>query len=124
MSKSCAMVSLFLMALLAFTPVLRGYAAVPSHSGHVNQDTTQHMDHHSTSHHGSVAHPTSGKSVCAQHDFCNGLCCASCAQSFSIIAYLPALEDARLSVLMPIVPRLISTIFTTLRERPPRTTCL
>lgn len=119
MSQSRSMASLFLMALLVFTPLLRGYAAPSPHSGHASPSAIQHGNHHS-----SAAQHTPGKSVCAQHDFCNGLCCAGCAQSFSLIAYLPAGEDVRLPVLMPVVPRLISTTFTALRERPPRTTSL
>ena len=90
MSQSRLMVSLFLMALIVFTPVLRGYAAPSLHSGHASQAATQHIP---------------GKSVCAQ--------------SFSIIAYLPPSEDARLPVLMPIEPRVLSATFTALRERPP-----
>ena len=119
MSRSRPMVSLFLMALLVFTPVLRGHAAPSPHSGHAGQAAIQHSNHHR-----SAAQHTSGKSVCAQHDFCNGLCCAGCAQSFNMIAYLPLREDARLPVLMPIVPRLISTTCPALRERPPRTASL
>lgn len=119
MPKSRPMASLFLTVLLVFTPLLRGYAAMPPHSDHASQAASQHSNHH-----GSVAQHTPGKSVCAQHNFCNGLCCASCAQSFSIIVFLPAAEDARLPVLTPIEPHLVSTPFATLRERPPRTLSL
>ena len=105
MPKSRPMASLFLMALLVFTPLLRAHAAMPLHSGHASPAATQHDNHR-----GSGAQHTPGKSVCAQN--------------FSIVAFQQVVEDARLPVLTPIEPRLISTPLATWRERPPRTLSL
>jgi hypothetical protein len=58
---------------------------------------------------------------CTQHDFCDGTCCANCAQCFT--GTLPFLFDTKIlrPALTPSVQHLSFSTLPPPRERPPRT---
>ena len=110
--------SLTLTLALAGAPVVQALAmatasasdAVGMHAGHAAQQD----DAASTSSHNQ------NKNSCAQHDSCNGACCANCAQCFTGAPPFPFLTDVIRPVLTPSVHRLLLSSLISLRERPPR----
>lgn len=59
-------------------------------------------------------------SSCVQHDFCNGQCCASCAQCFTAVSLRLPGGDALHAVLTPVAPQLLFNNFVSQLKRPPR----
>lgn len=59
-------------------------------------------------------------SSCAQHDFCNGQCCASCAQCFTAVSLRLPGGEAQHAVLTPVAPQLLFNNFVSQLKRPPR----
>lgn len=59
-------------------------------------------------------------SSCAQHDFCNGQCCTSCAQCFTAVSLRQPGGDAQHAVLTPVAPQLLFNHFFSQLKRPPR----
>jgi len=68
----------------------------------------------------AVASHNQHDNSCAQHDFCDGTCCANCAQCFMGVSLLPLSTDVIRPVLTPSVHRLSFSSLISLRERPPR----
>jgi hypothetical protein len=109
--------SLFLTLALAGAPVVSplAMAAAPApgatgtHAGHA----THHNDAAPT-----LKHDQSNS--CAQHDFCDGSCCANCAQCFTGALSLQLQTDVIRPVLTPSAVRLAFGTLVSLRERPPR----
>ena len=118
MSLPRIVLSLILTLTLAGAPVVQALAMAASsapgsvgmHAGHTAQldDAAAALDHNQ--------HNNS----CAQHDSCNGTCCANCAQCFTGVTPLPFLTDVIRPVLTPSVHRLSFSFLLSLRERPPR----
>jgi hypothetical protein len=109
--------SLTLTLALAGAPVVQALAmtaaAMPGstgmHAGHAAQldDSASAINH------------DQNKNSCAQHDACNGACCANCAQCFTGAPPLLHTDVIR-PVLTPSVHRLLFSSLISLRERPPR----
>ena len=108
--------SLILTLALAGAPVVQALAtaappdAAGMHANHAVQhdDATAALDHNQ--------HDNS----CAQHDSCNGACCANCAQCFTGASPFQLSTDVIRPVLTPSVHRLLFSSLIFLRERPPR----
>jgi len=110
--------SLILTLTLAGAPVVQALAmatasapdAAGMHASHANphDDATVVLDHNQ--------HDNS----CAQHDSCNGACCANCAQCFTGASLFQLYTDVIRPVLTPSVHRLSFSSLISLRERPPR----
>ncbi len=110
--------SLILALTLAGAPVVQALAMVAAsapgsagmHAGHAAQpdDSAPAFGHNQN------------KNSCAQHDSCNGTCCASCAQCVTGVPPLLLYTDVIRPVLTPSVHRLLSASPIALRERPPR----
>lgn len=116
MLKSRKILSLLLALMLSTAPVVQVLAGAAAsdgagmHAGHAAQPdavdpAVGHGEHENT---------------CAQHDSCNGTCCASCAQSFTGVPAPLLLGDTVKPVLSPFVHRLSFSSPIFLRERPPR----
>ena len=109
--------SLILTLALAAVPVVQALtmAASPApdsagmHAGHV----VQHNDVAP-----ALKHDQSNS--CAQHNFCDGSCCANCAQCFTGAPPLQFHTDIIRPVLTPSVHRLSFSSLISPRERPPR----
>jgi len=110
--------SLILSLALAGAPVVQALAMAGSspshaagiHAGHATQQDAAASAHNHKQH----------NSPCAQHDSCNGSCCASCAQCFTGVPPLQFHTDVMRPVLTPSVHRLSFSSLISLRERPPR----
>jgi hypothetical protein len=110
--------SLILALTLAGAPVVQALAMAAAsapgsagmHAGHAAQpdDFAPALGHNQN------------KNPCAQHDSCNGTCCASCAQCVTGVPPLPLYTDVIRPVLTPSVHRLLFSSLIFLRERPPR----
>jgi hypothetical protein len=110
--------SLILTLALAGAPVVQALAmaaasapdAVGMHASHADQqdDASAVLDH--------SQHDNS----CAQHDTCNGACCANCAQCFTGASLFQLYTDVFRPVLTPSVHSLSFSSLISLRERPPR----
>ncbi len=111
--------SLILTLTLAGAPVVQALAmttaatpdAAGMHAGHAAQ-----LDHSA-----AVASHNQHDNSCAQHDFCDGTCCANCAQCFTGAPPFPFLTEVVRPVLTPSVQQLSFSSLISLRERPPRT---
>ena len=57
---------------------------------------------------------------CAQHDACQGQCCATCAQCFTVMASCMQIVPPLHSVRTPVVPRLHASEILAQLNRPPR----
>ena len=68
----------------------------------------------------AVASHNQHENSCAQHDSCDGTCCANCAQCFTGVPPLLFLTDVIRPVLTSSVQRLSFSSLISLRERPPR----
>ena len=118
MSLPRVALSLILTLTLAGAPVLQALAMATAsapdsagmHAGHATQPDDV----------ASVSSFQQNKSSCAQHDSCNGTCCANCAQCFTGVSLLPLHTDVIRPVLTPSVHRLSFSSLIFLRERPPR----
>jgi len=110
--------SLILTLTLAGAPVVQALAmataTTPDVAGMHASHATQ-LDDSVT-----VASHNQHDNSCAQHEFCDGTCCANCAQSFTGVPPLPFLTDVIRPVLTPSVHRLSFSSLISLRERPPR----
>jgi len=118
MSLPRIVLSLILTLTLAGAPVAQALAmagaAAPASTGmHVGHDAQLDDSAAASSHN---QHDNS----CAQHDFCDGTCCANCAQCFTGVSLLPLSTDVIRPVLTPSVHRLSFSSLISLRERPPR----
>ncbi len=110
--------SLILTLTLAAAPVVQALAmatasapdSAGAHAGHA----TQHDDAVAAASHNQY------ENSCAQHDSCDGACCANCAQCFTGAPPLLFLADVIRPVLTPSVQRLSFSSLISLRERPPR----
>ncbi len=110
--------SLILTLALAGAPVVQALAMAAAsapgsagmHAGHTAQPDAAAAAPNHNQH----------KNSCAQHDSCNGTCCANCAQCFTGVPPLPFLIDVIRPVLTPSVHRLSFSSLISLRERPPR----
>jgi len=73
-------------------------------------------------HHAGTAALESGQThqSCAQHDICDGQCCAHCAQCLVGLLQFPVRTDISRTVLTPFVYSLAFYSPTSPRERPPR----
>jgi len=110
--------SLILTLTLAGAPVVQALAMATAsapasagmHAGHAAQTDD------------SAAAPSHNQhnNSCAQHDSCNGKCCANCAQWFTGAPLLQLSTDVIRPVLTPSVHRLSFSSLISLRERPPR----
>jgi hypothetical protein len=117
MSLPRIVLSLILTLTLAGAPVAQALAmagaAAPASTGMHASHAAQLDD--------SVAVPSHDQhDSCAQHDFCDGTCCANCAQCFTGVPPLLFLTDVIRPVLTPSVHRLSFSPLISLRERPPR----
>jgi hypothetical protein len=109
--------SLILTLALAGAPVVQALAMAASsapgsagmHAGHAAQHAAAPVLKH-----GQHNKP------CAQHDSCNGSCCANCAQSFTGVPPIQFHTDVIRPVLTPSVHHLAVSFLISLRERPPR----
>jgi len=114
--------SLILTLTLAGAPVVQALAMAAAsapgsagmHAGHAAQPDDS----------GPALSHNQNKNSCAQHDSCNGTCCASCAQCVTGVPPLPFLTDVLRPVLTPSVHRLMFSSLISLRERPPRAVSL
>lgn len=110
--------SLILTLALAGAPVVQALAmataAAPDSAGMHAGHATQLDDSAAASSHNQ------NNNSCAQHDSCNGSCCANCAQCFTGVSLLPLHTDVIRPVLTPSVHRLSFSSLISLRERPPR----
>jgi len=110
--------SLILTLSLSGAPVVQALAMAVSsapysaglHAGHANQ---QDGDASASS------HQQHNKS-CTQHDFCNGSCCANCAQCYLGISLPPLHTDVLRPVMTPSVYHLTFSAPIAPRDRPPR----
>jgi hypothetical protein len=118
MSLPRIVLSLILTLALAGAPVVQALAMTSAttpdsagmHAGHATQldDSAAALSH------------SQNKNSCAQHDSCNGTCCANCAQCFTGVSPPPFLADIIRPVLTPSVHRLSFSSLISPRERPPR----
>jgi len=117
MSRPRIALSLILTLALACAPVMQALAmaavsapdSASMHAGHaVQQDLAAATSH------------DQNNNSCAQHDSCNGSCCANCAQCFTGVSLLLLHTDVIRPVLTPSVHRLLFSALISLRERPPR----
>jgi len=110
--------SLILTLALAGAPVVQALAMAAAsapgsagmHAGHMAQPDAAAA---------AISH-NQNKNSCAQHDSCNGTCCANCAQCFTGVVSFPLHTDVIRPVLTPSVHRLSFSFLLSLRERPPR----
>jgi len=110
--------SFVLTLALAGTPVVQALAmaaaSAPDSAG-------MHAGHGAPQHDAApVLKDGSHGSACAQHDLCDGSCCANCAQCFTGALPLLFYTDVLHPALMPSVHRLTFRTLVSLRERPPR----
>jgi len=109
---------MILTLALAGAPVVQALAmataAAPDSAGMHAGHATQLDDSAAASSHNQ------NNNSCAQHDSCNGSCCANCAQCFTGVSLLPLHTDVIRPVLTPSVHRLSFSSLISLRERPPR----
>ena len=110
--------SLILTLALAGAPVVQALAMAASsapHSAGMHAGHAAQLDD-------SVAAPSHNQhdNSCAQHDSCNGTCCANCAQCFTGVSLFQLPTDVIRPVLTPSVHRLSFSSLISLRERPPR----
>ncbi len=106
--------SLLLSLVLILAPVLPSFAFVAqsgdapaAHAFHNGQgEMSNHASHEQTS--------------CAQHDFCNGQCCASCAQCSGAVFLGQTVEIPLHPIQTPVLNELHSFFLITSPDRPPR----
>ena len=120
MLKSRMVLSLLLVLALSTAPVVQVVAGAAASDGaglHAGQAALPAAVDPAASH-------GEHENTCAQHDSCNGTCCASCAQSFTGVPSPLLLRDAVKPVSPQFVRRLSFSSPIFLRERPPRTVSL
>lgn len=102
---------------LALSPILPGMAFVepagPEHALHASHasETGEHA------HHGSMADEK--PSPCAQHDGCQGQCCATCVQCFTATMSVPAAPSGARPVQFATVHTLLDSLLVSFLNRPP-----
>ena len=110
--------SFVLTLALAGTPVVQALAMAASSAP---GSTGMHAGHGASQHDAApVLKNESHGSACAQHDLCDGSCCANCAQCFTGTPSSLLYTDILRPVLTPSVHRLALHTLVALRERPPR----
>jgi hypothetical protein len=114
-----ALLSLWLVLSLSAAPLAPAFAAVApgdSHATHAEVGMAAMHADHAVAGQDTAGHPDSS---CAQHDRCNGKCCAACAQCFTA-ALGAAVSPNRLHpVQTPVVPRLHDRLVAAGHNRPP-----
>ena len=110
--------SFVLTLALAGAPVVQVLAMAASSAP---DSTGMHAGHGAQQHDAApVFTNESHSNACAQHDLCDGSCCANCAQCFTGALSLLFYTDVVRPVLTPSVYRLAISTQVSLRERPPR----
>jgi len=109
--------SLILTLALAGAPVVQALAMAGSSAPHA---AGMHAGHAAQQDAASAHNHKQHNNSCAQHDSCNGSCCASCVQCFTGVPPLQYHTDVMLPVLSPSVHRLFFSSLIALRDRPPR----
>ena len=110
--------SFVLTLALAGTPVVQALAmaAAPAPGS-----TGMHAGHGAPRHDAApVLKNESHGSACAQHDLCDGSCCANCAQCFTGVPSPLFYTDVLRPALTPSTYSLAFRTLVALRERPPR----
>ena len=112
-----------LLALALAVAVLSA-PIVPAFAFNVLSPATDGASHHMSIVHdyGDHADPqtVSDESPCAQHDACQGQCCATCAQCSTVTAMSMEFLSPLHSVRTPVVPRLHASEILAQLNRPPR----
>ena len=118
MSLARFALSFVLTLSLAGAPVAQALAmavasapdSISAHAGHesAQHDEAAHLQH------------DSHNEACAQHDLCDGSCCAACAQCVNGVTLFLFYTDVFHPVLTPSIYRLAFRTLVALRERPPR----
>ena len=110
--------SFVLTLALAGTPVVQALAMAASSAP---GSAGMHAGHGAQQHDAALVLKNGSRgNACAQHDLCDGSCCANCAQCFTGAPPLLFYTDVLHPTLTPSVHRLAFRILVALRERPPR----
>lgn len=107
--------SLLLSLTLVLAPVVPAFAfvshAADTHAVHAFHDSDQAS---------AEVHADPKESPCAQHDSCNGQCCASCAQCSGAVLLAPSVHLPSHPVQTPVLNQLHPFFLATSPDRPPR----
>lgn len=111
------LLNILLSAVLMLAPLLPNlvHAAPDAHAGHA-----AHAQHESGGEHVAPVAPDATPSSCAQHENCNGQCCAACAQCFSAALALTSDPVSSRSIQMPTVTAFHDTLLVFAQIRPPQ----
>ena len=103
---------------LAGAPVVQALAMAASSAP---DSVGAHAGHGSPQHHdAALLKHDSHNNACAQHDLCDGSCCATCAQCVTGVSLLLFHADVFHPVLTPSEYRLAFRTLVAQHERPPR----